>query len=360
MDVKILNFTKSRFGATKLTLEIEGENVHYSVMNSIRKICINQIPIYAFHKSQINITKDTSVFDRTYMRCRLSQLPITNLNGIIKEDIKNEVQFLSTKYYKDVDFASPEFVKNPYDNQHIEFYMNKKNNGPDEIMNITTNDLIIRINNDIIPAEKLYPNYPLLLCQLRLNEEFECSMKANVAIGEFDAIFDAANVYYAELRPDKYRFMIESAGQFTELEILSSGLIILCEKLRIVADKLLKKNYNSSIIKNNVALFEITDEDYTCGGILNYCLQNLDDVIYSGTAKPTFMEKKILIKVITNGKLSPIDAFVKGTEASIELLMNFKEKVDKLSISIDDSEKDKIKTNKDRDRDKEKTKNKEK
>jgi DNA-directed RNA polymerase subunit L len=331
MDVKVLSYTKSRFGGTKLTLEIEGDKVYYPVINSIRKVCMNQIPTYAFHKSQINITKDTSVFDRTYMRCRLSQLPITNLNGTIKEDIRNDVQFLSTKYYKDAVFANPDFVKNPYDNQQIEFYMNKKNNGPDEIMNITTDDLIIRINNEIIPASKMYSTeFPVLLCQLRLDEEFECSMKANVATGEFDTIFDTANVYYAELKPNKYRFMMESSGQFTEFEILARGILVLCEKLRIVADKLLNKNYNSSIIKNNVALFEIVDEDYTCGGILNYCLQNMDDVIYSGIAKPTFMEKKILIKVITNGKLTPIEAFVKGTEDAVRQLMEFKKKVDKL------------------------------
>lgn len=333
MNVRLLDFTKSRFGSTKLTLEIEGDDVYYPVVNSIRKVCINQIPIYAFHKSQINITKDTSVFDRTYMRCRLSQLPITNLNGTIKEDVKNEVEFLSTKYYKDVDFTSTDFVKNPYDNQQIEFYTNKKNNGPDEIMNITTDDLIIRINNEVIPVNKMYSSdYPMLLCQLRLDEEFECSMKANVATGEFDTIFDSANVYYAQLTPHKYRFMMESAGQLTELEILKRGLLILCEKLRIVSDRLLNKNYNSSILKNNIALFEITDEDYTCGGILNYCLQNMDEVIYSGIAKPTFMEKKILIKVITKPIMTPIDAFVKGTENAIKQIMDFKKKVDELEI----------------------------
>jgi DNA-directed RNA polymerase alpha subunit len=68
-----------------------GKNISYQTVNAIRKVCINQIPIYAFHPSKINITRNNSVFDNSYMRERLSQIPINKFD--------HKVVLLNSKYY---------------------------------------------------------------------------------------------------------------------------------------------------------------------------------------------------------------------------------------------------------------------
>ena len=61
MNIKEVNNNTDEFDTSKLELEISGSNVNYSLINSLRKMCINQIPTYAFHATTINITKNTSL-----------------------------------------------------------------------------------------------------------------------------------------------------------------------------------------------------------------------------------------------------------------------------------------------------------
>jgi hypothetical protein len=80
------------------------------------------------------------------MRERLSQLPITK--------IKNEIKFLPLKYYKDVNFNDHNYERHTNDTVNIEYFIKAKNNGPEKILNVNTNDLQININN-----EKIIDNY---------------------------------------------------------------------------------------------------------------------------------------------------------------------------------------------------------
>ena len=93
-NIKEIEYNEDKFGSTFLKLEISGPYAHHTILNSIRKIAINQIPIYAFHPDKINIFKNTSVYDNSYMKGRLSQIPINN--------IKHDIKFLSLLYYKNV------------------------------------------------------------------------------------------------------------------------------------------------------------------------------------------------------------------------------------------------------------------
>ena len=79
IEIKEFTHTIDDYGSTFLKLEFSGNDVEYSLINALRKVCLNQIPIYAFHPSKINILRNSSVFDNSYMRERLSQLPIFNL-----------------------------------------------------------------------------------------------------------------------------------------------------------------------------------------------------------------------------------------------------------------------------------------
>ena len=202
INIKELEYTVDEFDSSFLKLELSGKDVDYQIINSIRKVCINQIPIYAYHPSKINILKNNSVFDNSYMKERLSQLPINKINHNIK--------FLATKYYKDINFTDSKLIKHYDDINDIEIYVKAKNVGPGHILNVSTSDIKLTINNEVVDNSKFYSiEYPILLIQLREGEEFECSMKAVLAVGELDSIFNASNVYYEEVADNKFEFIDE-------------------------------------------------------------------------------------------------------------------------------------------------------
>ncbi len=338
INVKEIEYSVDKYDTSFLKLELYGKGVSYQIINAIRKVCMNQIPIYAFHPSKINITRNNSVFDNSYMRERLSQIPINKFN--------HNVKLLNTKYYKDVNFADAKRIRHQDDDNEIEIFIKAKNDEPNKILNISTNDIKLTINNEVNPNEKMYSKeYPILLIQLRQDEEFECSMKGVLAVGEYDSIFDASNTYYEEIEEDKYYLMIESSGQFTEYEILDRGCDIILEKLNIIRENVVQNQYQIVITENNAMILEIINEDYTCGGPINYFLQNMDEVVFSGINNPDYMQKNVIIKFKVKDSHTPIDVFNKAIDETEKLFKKLKEKFMELGKGVKSSSKSQEKTN---------------
>lgn len=318
------NYITDEFDSSCLTLEIYGKDVNYAIINSLRKVCIDQIPIYALHRSKIKILRNSSVFDGTDMEVRLSQLPIKR--------VTHNVNLLPLKYYKNVNFADPKLERHPDDTFNIEYYLNIKNNGPEKILYVTTDDLRISINNDIVESNKIYQGKEkITLIELCPGEEFECSMKGVLAVGELDSIFNASNSYYDEITENKYIFNIESNGQFTEYQLLEKGIQIIIEKLKIIKENILQDQYSIILTENNSVRIEIKNEDYTCGGPINYILQNMKEVIFSGISRPNFLEKNIALTFCVNKNYKSIDILSDAIDTAIKLYENIKKKVNILS-----------------------------
>ena len=329
MQVKEISNIEDTYGSTCLQLEISGKNVCYQIINAIRKVCNNQIPIYAFHAEKIKITRNSSVFDNSFMSCHLSQLPITKFNHNIK--------FLPSKYYENINFADPKIERYVEDIYQINYSVKAKNEGPENLLNVTTNDLVISItsatnekdklvSDEIIPPKDKYSEkYPILLTQLRLGEEFECSMKGVLAIGELDGIFNASNTYYKEISDNKFLLSVESIGQLPEYEILIRGCEIIIEKLKIMKENVKTDQYNSLQTTNNSLILEILKEDHTCGGPVNWVLQNMKEVKFSGINKPDFLQKIINIVIQTDDKSNPIECLIKAIDQCIKIYDEFKE-----------------------------------
>ena len=79
-------------------------------------------------------------------------------------------------------------------------------------------------------------------------------------------------------------------------------------------------------MENNSLILELINEDYTCGGPINYLLQNMKEVIYSGITKQNFMEKNLLLKVRTDKSSDPFKVLNKSIDESISLFEEFKNK----------------------------------
>jgi DNA-directed RNA polymerase subunit L len=334
MQVKEVSNTIDTYDSSCLQIEISGKNVCYQLINSIRKVCINQIPIYAFHHDKIKITHNSSVFDNSFMTCHLSQLPITKFNHNIK--------FLPAKYYEGVNFLEQKIERYIEDVYEINYSLKKKNNGPENLLNVTTNDLNISItntnheedklvSNNIIPAKEKYSEKnPILLCQLRMGEEIEFSMKGVIATGELNSIFNASNTYYKEIAPDKFLLSIESSGQLNEYEIIIRACEILIEKFKLIKEKLNTEQLSLIQSQNNSVILEILKEDHTCGGPLNWVLQNMENVLFSGVNKPDFLQKKVHILIQTEKNIKPIDCFNKAIDQTIKIYEEYYNKFTEL------------------------------
>ena len=325
LNIKEVKYEIDEFDSSCLTLDISGKEAHHSIINSLRKVCLDQIPIYAFDRGKIKILRNSSVYDNTEMEVRLSQLPIKRID--------TNVKFLPLKYYKNVNFADLKLERHPDDNINIEFYLNVKNNGLDKIKYVSTDDLKISINNNIIENKNMYKGKePITLIELRVGEEFECSMKGVLAIGELNAIFNSSNSYYKELKKNEhYLFSLESNGQLSEYELLLRGIDIIIEKFKIIKENIVNLQYEMIVTENNSIKLEITNEDFTCGGPLNYVLQGMKEVEFSGIYAPNQLEKNIAITCVIDKKYKIIDVFSKAIDNAIELYNDMKKKVKKLS-----------------------------
>lgn len=324
IDIKIdkIIFSKNKFDDTKLLLNVYGKDVNNYILNSLRKVCTDQVANYVFDPSYINILRNSSDRDNTKLSLGLSQLVIPN--------IKFDNKYIPKEFYNNIE----EF---PEEKINIEYYLKKKNTEPESIETVDTNDLIISINDERIPVEQIYnKNMPHALCKLKYNQEIELSMKCKLGNGEINGIYNSAHVYFVDLytikeelkktnelidivnkeklsskklskiNPDSpttnYLLTIVSSGQLNEIEILKRGI-----ELIIIKSEMIKKDINESyaleIGDSTKITFDFENEDFTCIGQLNYLLQEDKDVIYSGASKPNLLEKRInLVLTVKEGK----------------------------------------------------------
>lgn len=324
-NIKEVQYETDEYDSSCLTLDISGKDINYTIINSLRKVCLDQIPIYGLDRGKIKIIRNSSVYDTTEMEVRLSQLPIKRINP--------NVIYLPLKYYKNINFADPKLERHPDDNINIEFYLNVKNNGPEKIKYVSTDDLRISVNNEIIENKNMYKGKePIILIELRVGEEFECSMKGVLAIGELNGIFNSSNSYYKELKEnEQYLFYIESNGQLDEYELLLRGIKIIIEKLEIIKNNIINLQYEMIETENNSIKLEIKNEDLTCGGPINYSLQSMKEVLYSGVYIPNQMEKNIVITCVIDKKYKIIDVFTKAIDNTINIYKSIEKKVNKIS-----------------------------
>jgi DNA-directed RNA polymerase subunit L len=267
------------------------------------------------------------------MSDHLSQTPITKFN--------HQIKFLPSKYYENVNFAEPKIERFVEDIYQINYALKVKNEGPEPLLNVSTNDLIISItkttgDNDILtsdepihPKDKYSFENPILLTQLRVGEEIECSMKGVIAVGELHGIFNASNTYYKELSNDKFLLSVESNGQLSEYEILIRACEIIIEKLKLIKDNLKSEQINMIKTNNNSLMLEILKEDHTCGGPLNWVLQNMKGVKFAGINKPDFMQKIICIVIQTDEKTEPVKCLENAIDQTIKIYEEYKEGIEK-------------------------------
>lgn len=274
---------------SSLSLKFTGADVNNILVNTIRRILLNNIPMYAFPVELIQIEKNDSIFNNDQIKLRLSQLPILNT--------ALDLAYIPDKYWRNINLKDPNREKHPKERK-IEIYISATNSS-ERILNVTTND--IKYFEDLQPVENKYnQKFPIVLIQLRPMESFVCRMQASIGTGEKSAIWSSAgNAYFNEHEDGSFTLNIESQGQCDEYELLIKTCKYMREKFNELKNKI-STNYLEVSSKNEpiqTLCLTLDNESYTTGGILVDILQNMKDVVFAGFGKKNELVDQITLTV---------------------------------------------------------------
>lgn len=305
---------------SQLILQIKGQSINETVVNCLRRISYRNIPTYAFCDQSINIEFNDSIYNNDYMRLRLTQLPVF--------DIDNKIEFLPNKYWENVDYSDNKREKHPDDKKTIEIFINAHN---DTAMNTNvTSDSIKYYIDGEKTDNKLAKIKPLLIIQLKPNQTFKAKAKAVLGVGEGgDQWAAASNCYYDKTDENSYKFMIESQGQMDEYEILVKACRIAQKKLQDISQLVSDSYKGTKIQKGKLIELVLTREDNTIGNVINDGLQNHSQVTYSGVSKPDLLIKEIIIKMISTSS-DPLSPFFDVIKEKTELFVLLEKQFTKL------------------------------
>jgi DNA-directed RNA polymerase subunit L len=345
-EFKILNKTLSnnnyKFQVSQssfLKLEFSGSDMNYCLMNTMRRVCLDDIPSYAFPKELVNITANNTIFNNDYMKLRLSNIPIHNIHK------KNgDLYYLNPKYWKNVIFTDPNREK--HEKEIIYEMVFNTYNDTNQVKNITTNDAKYYEDGEEININDRYSkDCPLLIIQLRPAETFKASMRSILSVGERDNIFSAVSTCYyddhttddikglfIENKNNKFTFVIESQSNNEEYQILIKACRNIIKRIKLLKDEINRKIVSKEIDEKQDMIFIFDNEDHTIGGLVNYYFQEHPDIIFSGVSKPDSLIKSIEIKISSKSK-SPIKAMMEQIEKIFDILAYIELNILKMSKS---------------------------
>lgn len=304
-----MNISIKSLQNNKIILKINGDNVNFSTINTLRRVILSEIPTYALHPDNIIIDKNTSVFDNDQMKTRISLLTIPNISNNIN--------------YFDAD--------DKYEQDDIDVYLNSVNNSPN-IINVTTNDYTIFKNGEEIknPFDKERPN---LVIKLRPNDEFNFKAKATIGKARINNMWASASpCYFKEIGEDNYEFVFETLGQLTFKEILLKTCQIIIKKLEDI-EIMIGNNYNNSSL-DKIKKVELTleNEDHTMGNLITTALQDNTNVEYAGFKKDHLLIDEIVLKIETT-TYNPMKQFFETINKLKNMFLKTKTNIDKLKFN---------------------------
>jgi DNA-directed RNA polymerase subunit L len=328
LEIKRAEESSDVYKGTKLILTMYGTDVTFYLVNTLRQVIYREIPVYAFAKSEINIDKNTSIFDNNYMRIRLAMLPIPK--------VKCDIEYLEPIYYPYVagatDTLKPEhpgkYHKSEEDDNDISFHLNIKNDS-EEILNVMTNELKMMVKGKEI--KNLYDrDMPPLIIKLRKDQEFIFSMKAVLGIAKLHDCWAAVSqVYYGKMDFNKYVFVLKSLGQKTEWEIMTVACNVLIIKF-IKLKKNLSEQFNDKELDELTAIIILIEkEGHMVGNLLACTLYKHPKITYSGYKIDHPYEQAVTLKLVTKDKYSVTRALLEGIDNIIALFETVKVKLEK-------------------------------
>jgi DNA-directed RNA polymerase subunit L len=323
---------------------IKGTKINNVIMNTIRRCIIDMIPTYAFDKEEIAITKNSSIYNNDYMRLRLSQFPIINVDNsreTIEKSLELEYEANISSFeqkIEDIDIIKKkEEMKNLEKSQNFTMVVNVKNTSS-SVLNVTTDTDGVKFYYRGKLTESPYKR-KLLIIKLKPGEEFSCNATSMLNIGMKYVNHMATSVcVFAEPEQeasDEYKLNIESLKQIPEKELVIRACLIINKKLQnyldIITDKIKKyesekisdqysietkpenesneETSSSTDINENTELevhrikgfITIENESHTFGNLISRMLQDHESILFAGYKIDHLLIKEATIGYKTDG-----------------------------------------------------------
>jgi DNA-directed RNA polymerase subunit L len=323
---------------------IKGTKINNVIMNTIRRCIIDMIPTYAFDKEEIAITKNSSIYNNDYMRLRLSQFPIINVDNsreTIERSLELEYEANISSFeqkIEDIDIIKKkEEMKNLEKSQNFTMVVNVKNTSS-SVLNVTTDTDGVKFYYRGKLTESPYKR-KLLIIKLKPGEDFSCNAASMLNIGMKYVNHMATSVcVFAEPEQeasDEYKLNIESLKQIPEKELVIRACLIINKKLQnyldIITDKIKKyesekisdqysietkpenesneETSSSTDINENTELevhrikgfITIENESHTFGNLISRMLQDHESILFAGYKIDHLLIKEATIGYKTDG-----------------------------------------------------------
>lgn len=274
---------------SRLEFNINGNDINYIVINTLRRVCLTDIPIYAFTK--IEISDNTSIFNNNYLKLRIKNLPVLG----IKTDISIFDSFKKTNV--DTENEDDRFIDmnddikmNTDDNinisnlKQLSFYIDSVND-TNSIINIGTDDCKFHYQGHEIKSPY---TTNIQIVKLQPGNKIKLSAITELNIEKTNAIFSPLSIFtFREKSKDDYDLILESRGQLNEKEILN----IATENILNQLDDVEKILPDDKKLQNRMSL---QNYDHTIGNILSYGLQNHKLVEFAGYSMPHPLDENII------------------------------------------------------------------
>lgn len=290
------------------TLYFTVENMNVSVMNSIRRTILTDIPTLVFKtfphaENQANILTNTSRFNNEIIKQRLSCIPI---HGVTHDQPYDELEVIidKTNETSDIIFVTTEDfkIKNTKSDKMLAESVVRKIFPPDPI----TGDFIIlarlrpRISNEV-PGEALHIHAKMSLhtakedagfnvascCtyrnspdEIKQDEELKkymssLSKDADHTIAENDWKNHQAHRIF---KKDAFDFKLETLGVFTNTELIQKACNILKESVKSLSDTITLDNLSTIVQSTTMSTIpnafdlKLENVDYTIGKVIEHLL----------------------------------------------------------------------------------------
>jgi len=251
-----------------LVLSFKGQELNNIIMNTIRRVIMELVPNYAFDKTDIDITENTSIYNSDYMRLRLYQFPIFGIDNdesTIEKYAELEYEANISTFEKKIEdiniIEARELKEKEIKAMNLIMYVDAINTSK-IVLNVTTDDAKFSYLGK--PIKSPY-NDPLLIVKLKLGEKFRCTAHSSLNIGlkSVNYMPTAVCVFSEDSDLNEYKLNIESLKQISEKDLIIRACKIINMKIDKLIDIIKKKiiEYKSEKILDEYNLENTTDPE---------------------------------------------------------------------------------------------------
>ena len=307
-------------GFSRLEFTLSGKDVNYVIVNTMRRMVLSEVPVYAF--TEFTFNKNNSVFHNNFLKNQIKNMPVWGIENKLEfYDVNSKIKHEEAEEIEDLEDNVELNVEKKVNSNSLEQltmyvdYENKSN----KIYTVTTDDAKFYF------AQKQIANpytVPIQLVKLQPKQVINFSAVTSVGIEKENAIYSPVSIcVYEQKADDEFDFVLESRGQMSEKRILKVALTNLVKKLEDIVEQVPDNNGDDGEL-------QINNEDHTVGNILTHGLQNHKNVTFAGYHMPHPLEKRVVVSYkLKSGKIK--ETIKQVVKDFIEVYNEIDKKLDK-------------------------------